>query len=249
MEEIKETIKKYWDEKSENYDDTPGRSGLPEVWKNILYNTFGDKPKRILDVGTGTGFLAILLAELGHNVVGVDLSRNMLMKAEYKAKTKNVNINFIECDAENLPFEDNFFDAVITRHLLWTLPHPPKAVNEWKRLVKNSGKVVVIDGKWIENTYKAKIKRFIGNLAIITYKRRNPWKSNSIYNKKEINKKLPYYGGFNPDEVVYLFKNIGLTDISVKDLKWVKDELNMKTHSLCKMAWGTNSYFLVEGYK
>lgn len=249
MDNIKEHIKKYWDSKSESYDSTPGRSGLLEIWKELLHDVFGDKNKRILDVGTGTGFLAILLAELGHDVVGVDLSEKMLKKAEEKAEKRNVNIEIMVGDAENLPFEDNSFDAVINRHLLWTLPNPQKAINEWKRVVKNGGKVVAIDGKWMENNYEAKIRKLIGQIAIVLYKRRNPWKYHSIYDEKKINKKLPFYGGSNPEDVIDLFKNANLTNISVKDLKWIREELNKGTPYLCKIAWKNKTYFLVEGYK
>ena len=144
MENIKEQIKKYWDMRSETYDNSPGHSGLPEVWKKVLHETFGDKKLRILDVGTGTGFLAILLAELGHDVVGIDLSERMLERAKKKADEKGLDIEFMIADAENLPFDDGEFDAVINRHLLWTLPNPQKAINEWSRVIKRGGKVVAI---------------------------------------------------------------------------------------------------------
>jgi ubiquinone/menaquinone biosynthesis C-methylase UbiE len=249
MENIKEQIKKYWDMRSETYDNSPGHSGLPEVWRNVLYETFGDKKLRILDVGTGTGFLAILLAELGHDVVGIDLSEKMLERAKKKADEKGLDIEFMIADAENLPFDDGEFDAVINRHLLWTLPNPQKAINEWSRVVKKGGKVVAIDGRWREKTLEEKIRRFIGQIAILIYERRNPWKMMSIYEKEGINKKLPFYGGSKPENIVNLFKNANLANISVRDLKWIREELNKNYPLLYRIAWKNKSYYLVEGYK
>ncbi|EHP89178.1 class I SAM-dependent methyltransferase [Methanotorris formicicus] len=249
MEDVKRHIKNYWDVRSETYDNSPGHSGLPEVWKKVLYEICGNKKLRILDVGTGTGFLAILLAELGHEVVGIDLSEKMLERAREKADKKGLDIEFMIADAENLPFDDGEFDVVVNRHLLWTLPNPQKAINEWSRVVRPRGKVVAIDGKWMEKTFEEKIRKFIGQIAIMIYQKRNPWNSKSIYEKEEINKKLPFYGGSNPEDIVNLFKNANLTNISVKNLKWIREELNKETPYLYKIAWKNKSYFLVEGYK
>ncbi|ENN96553.1 type 11 methyltransferase [Methanocaldococcus villosus KIN24-T80] len=249
MEDVKECIKKYWDIRSESYDNSPGHSGLPEVWRSVLYDIFGDKKLRILDVGTGTGFLAILLAELGYEVVGIDLSERMLEKAKNKANKKGLDIEFMIADAENLPFNDEEFDAVINRHLLWTLPNPHRAINEWSRVVRKGGKVVVIDGRWKEETLEEKIRKAIGQVAIIIYERRNPWKNMDIYEKKGINKKLPFYGGSNPEDVINLFKRANLSNISVRDLKWIREKLNKNVPLLYRIAWKNKSYFLVEGYK
>lgn len=82
---------------------------------------------RVLDIGTGIGVIASLLAERGHFVIVVDLSENMLGKAK-KTRTSNLSVEFGNCVAENLPFKDNSVDAVISRHLLWTLPKPKKAL-------------------------------------------------------------------------------------------------------------------------
>ncbi len=103
---IKERIRSYWDARGREYDRSPGHSSLPEVWKDVLSKVF-EKESRILDVGTGTGFIALLLAELGHEVVGVDLSKGMLEVARKKAEKRGLQIEFKFGDAENLPFADN----------------------------------------------------------------------------------------------------------------------------------------------
>ena len=97
-------------------------------------------------MGTGTGFLAILFAEMGHKVTGVDLSEGMLEKAKQNADNMGLEIDLFHGDAENLPFEDCSFDLVVNKYLLWTLQEPACAVCEWKRVLKPGGMIFAIDG-------------------------------------------------------------------------------------------------------
>lgn len=84
----------------------------------------------------GTGFFALLFAEMGHKVTGVDLSAGMLKKAKYNADNMGLKIDFFHRDAEYLPFENSSFDLVTNKFLLWTLQQPSCAVREWKRVLK-----------------------------------------------------------------------------------------------------------------
>lgn len=107
------------------------------AWKGLLIEVLGDRELRVLDVGIGTGFIALLLAELGHEVIGVDISEEMLRIAREKARKLNIeNVEFHLADAEELPFPDNTFDAVVARHVIWALPNPEKAYSEWKRVLR-----------------------------------------------------------------------------------------------------------------
>ena len=240
-ESVKEQIRRYWDSRGKTYDRSPGHNSLPEVWKNVLASTF-KRRMRILDVGTGTGFLALLLAELGHEVVGVDLSKGMLEVARKKANNAGIEVEFKLGDAENLPFGDDSFDGVVCRHLLWTLPNPQKAVNEWARVAKH--KVVAIDGSWFNNSVLVKLRRFIGQLAIAIYERR-------LLNNygKEINEFLPLRGNSTPENVVEIFKKAGLSDIAVKDLSWIRRLMLKRQPFPYRLAWVSNGYFMVEGFK
>lgn len=78
------------------------------IEKEIKY----DKNIKILDIGCGTGRHSIELSKRGYAVTGVDLSESMLSQARKKALEKNVSVNFIQGDARNLPFQDEF-DLVI----------------------------------------------------------------------------------------------------------------------------------------
>ncbi len=239
---VKESIKRYWDARSKDYDRSPGHTDLPELWKRVLSNTFNEK-MRILDIGTGTGFLALLLAELGHEVVGIDLSEGMLRVAREKARKLGIKIEFELGDAENLPFDDESFDATICRHVLWTLPNPQKAIIEWCRVIKPGGKIVIIDGAWFDRSIAASLKRFIGRVGVAIYERRNPLR-NCPYRKM-----LPFYGTLTPEKVAEMLRNADFVDISVHDLSWIREAMLKRRPFFYRLAWSSKAYFMVEGFK
>ncbi|WP_202320173.1 class I SAM-dependent methyltransferase [Archaeoglobus neptunius] len=241
---VKDRIREYWDSRCHEYDSSPGHTSLPEVWRDILGKIFHRK-MRILDVGTGTGFVALRLAELGHDVTGIDLSEGMLSIAKTKATKAGLNVTFIVGDAENLPFDDESFDAVVCRHLLWTLPNPDKAVKEWARVVKPGGMVVAIDGKWTTCSMAAKLRSAIGRIAIAAYERR--WKKSHY--SREINKALPFYGGASGDVISDIFKGTGLKNVEVRDLSWIRERMLENLPFFYRLAWNGREYFAVIGVK
>lgn len=98
---------------------------------------------RVLDLGSGTGYPALLAAQtVGANgsVVGVDLAEHMLAVADRKAKRLDLhNVLFKTCDVTTLPFESASFDAVTSRFCLMFLPEIAKATAEIKRVLKPGG--------------------------------------------------------------------------------------------------------------
>ena len=72
----------------------------------------------------------------------------MMAEAGRKAVERGVSIRFAEADAEQLPFRAGSFDLAISRHLLWTLPHPEAAVDEWIRVLRPGGRLVVVDSQF-----------------------------------------------------------------------------------------------------
>ncbi|UXM85293.1 class I SAM-dependent methyltransferase [Methanococcus aeolicus] len=246
MNDVKDEVKTYWDFRSDSYDNSPGHAGFVDIWKTVLSETFSGK-KKILDVGCGTGFLSLILAELGHEVVGIDLSEGMLSKARKKADNLGLDIEFMIGDAENLPFKDVSFDAVINRHLLWTLPNPDKAIMEWGRVIKNNGKVVVMDGKWRKNSLDESLRTIFRYLAVAIHEKRNPFQNTGY--KEEVAKMLPFNGGTEPENIVKLFKKANLENTSIKDLSWIKETQKKNLSLLYRLSWGSSHYYLVEGFK
>ena len=149
---MEQRVKDYWTRRSHDFG---------TVRKNELENQMGQRwlheiqrflPEGgsldILDVGTGTGFFAILLAEKGHRVEGIDLTPAMLEEARTLAKQRNLDITFREMDAQNLAYPDGTFDVVISRNLTWTLPDPERAYASWFRVLKPGGVLLNFDAEY-----------------------------------------------------------------------------------------------------
>lgn len=102
---------------------------------------------RVLDLGSGTGYPALLAAQTvgaAGNVIALDLAESMLATAERKAKRLGLdNITFRTGDVSALPFEPSSFDAVTSRFCLMFLPEIPKAVGEISRVLKPGGYAAV----------------------------------------------------------------------------------------------------------
>ena len=103
---------------------------------------------RVLEVGTGPGFFAILLCELGYDVTAIDLTPAMLEEAKKNAGELAGEICWMEMNAEALDFADESFDAVVSRNLTWNLPHPERAYAEWTRVLKPGGLLLNFDANW-----------------------------------------------------------------------------------------------------
>nr|WP_233553851.1 class I SAM-dependent methyltransferase [Halococcus sp. IIIV-5B] len=122
--------------------------GQRDAWLAVLEKWAGEQPHKILDAGCGTGVISLLLAQLGHEVTGIDLSSEMLDRAREKAKRQSEPIDFYKGNVEDLSFADDTYDGVTARHLIWTLPNPEKALREWSRVVRPDGHLVLLEGHW-----------------------------------------------------------------------------------------------------
>ncbi|HIF92004.1 MAG: metalloregulator ArsR/SmtB family transcription factor [Myxococcales bacterium] len=104
---------------------------------------------RVADIGTGTGVLALELADLGLDVVGIDRSEAMLEAARQKWRAleqgKSGSVEFRVADAHDLPLESNSVDAAFAHMVLHSLEEPSRAVAEMARIVKPGGQVILVD--------------------------------------------------------------------------------------------------------
>src|SRR5947208_6245283 len=94
---------------------------------------------KVLDVACGTGNTAIPAARTGAAVTGVDIATNLLSQASARAAREQVNVEFKEGDAEDLPFGDATFDVVLTMFGAMFAPRPEKVAAEMLRVCKPGG--------------------------------------------------------------------------------------------------------------
>jgi SAM-dependent methyltransferase len=150
--DVQSKINDLWDGASREYDTRPSHGihdGRHEAaWKDALRALLPRPPADVLDVGTGTGVIALLLADLGYNVRGVDLSAGMLQQARIKAQSAGRDVRFEHGDAMDPGGPSASVDVVISRHVLWTLTDPARALRNWLHLLRPNGRLVIIDGLW-----------------------------------------------------------------------------------------------------
>lgn len=124
------------------------------LWRNKLVKWMNnDNPKETLDVATGTGDLAIAVEKgTGAKVVGLDLSQQMLNVGIVKIKKLNLDgkISMQKGDAENLPFEDNRFDAVSVAFGVRNFENLTKGLAELRRVVKENKSVYILEFSKVE---------------------------------------------------------------------------------------------------
>lgn len=153
LENTKKRVTKYWAKRSESFLQDKIRefhSELANRWITELqsYLPKDKKTLKILDIGCGTGFLTGLLAKMGHQVIGIDLTEEMIHYAHTFATMEAFDADFLVMDAEQLQFENESFDVVIARNVTWTLPHVEQAYQEWLRVLRPEGVLVNIDGNY-----------------------------------------------------------------------------------------------------
>ena len=142
----------YWDQAAASFDHEPDH-GLhdPQVlhaWTELLKTWLPAHKIAVLDVGCGTGSLSVILAGLGYSVTGIDLSPTMLAQARAKGKALGHPSVFHVMDAATPQFAAHSFDAIVCRHLLWTLPDPAQVLQTWTDLLKPGGRLMLIEGYW-----------------------------------------------------------------------------------------------------
>jgi SAM-dependent methyltransferase len=105
-----------------------------------------NKNDLVLDVATGTGNTALAFVPLVSHVTGIDMSPKMLERAKTRASTENIlNADFLEGDAEHLPFADSSFSIVTSRHAPHHFHNVPKFLSEVARVLKPRGRFVMSD--------------------------------------------------------------------------------------------------------
>jgi len=131
------------------------------------------KGTKILDVGCGVGQTATYIAsKIGANVTGIDINPNMIQRSKERAKKEGVTnlTTFKEADAQELPFPDNTYDAVITESVT-AFPHDKqKAVNEYARVTKPGGYIGLNESTWLKTPPPNEIVQWVSQEVGATVK-------------------------------------------------------------------------------
>ena len=150
MTDVHDQIRDFWDRDSHTYDDSTSHSASDPLeaaaWRAALRRALPDPGGRVLDVGAGTGALSLLAAELGYVVTALDLSEGMLSKARAKAEANGVELTFVVGPASEPP--PGPFDAIMERHVVWTMPDPVAVLRAWREVTVPGGRLVLFEGIW-----------------------------------------------------------------------------------------------------
>ena len=167
---LRDEIKAYWSIRAETFDLSPGHEIFSEeerrAWHRLVLKHLGQGEGRsALDLASGTGVVSHLLDDLGYRVTGLDWAEPMLERAKAKARTRGRAINFRMGDAESTMEADGAYDVITNRHLVWTLVDPKAAFVEWLRVLKPGGRVLIVDGDFVNVSFAEKLLKRVANWA------------------------------------------------------------------------------------
>lgn len=154
MDMLLERIGAYWDKRAVSYTDVIKKNLFGErerLWADMLISHFplnGSTELKVLDIGTGPGFYAMILAARGYHVTAVDYSEGMLNEARRNAGALAERIDFRRMDAQHLDLPDESFDVIVTRNLTWNLEDPVQAYRDWHRVLRPGGILLNFDANW-----------------------------------------------------------------------------------------------------
>jgi len=141
-----EVIKAKYNKKASSYDVAlgPMEKMMMGKWRKLLCSKANGL---VLEAGVGTG------ANLAHypednnieKVIGIDFSPKMLEVAKRKVSLAKVPVELLEADIQNLPFEDNIFDTIITACVFCSVPDPVLGFKELRRVIKPNGNLYLLE--------------------------------------------------------------------------------------------------------
>ncbi|RED25353.1 demethylmenaquinone methyltransferase [Flavobacterium cutihirudinis] len=182
----KEQVAQMFDNISGNYDNLNRviSFGIDVKWRKKVLKIVSDtKPKIILDIATGTGDLAILMAQTkADKIIGLDISAGMLEVGKKKVEEKKLSnvIDLVLGDSENIPFEENYFDAITVGFGVRNFENLEKGFAEILRVLKPNGVFVILETSVPDKTpYKQGYKFYSKNILPIIGKLFS--KDNSAY--------------------------------------------------------------------
>ncbi|MBM7442131.1 trifunctional class I SAM-dependent methyltransferase/NUDIX hydrolase/VOC family protein [Streptomyces sp. HB132] len=139
-----------WDAAADSFDEEPDHGlrdpAVRDAWARRMETWLPTARSTVLDLGCGTGSLALLVACQGHRVTAVDRSPRMVEQA--RAKLAGTGTEVLVGDAGDPPVGTQRFDVILARHTVWLLPDPAAALRLWFSLLRPGGRLVLVEGVW-----------------------------------------------------------------------------------------------------
>lgn len=156
--ELEETCA-YWNQRSSSF----GMDGTYlGAWADLIEEQLRGQnllPDRVLDVGCGTGALALTLSQRGYAVTGADFSSGMLEQARSNARARRVNVRLVQGTVDGMPFAPWSFDLIVNRNVLSNVAQADEALAHWYDLLTPGGMLVYFDSAWWHYLYDARLDR------------------------------------------------------------------------------------------
>lgn len=232
MNTLKEEIHAYWTQRAEGYSEYNQQEmadARRSMWKNKLLSLLeenfpGKNPEelKVLDVGTGPGFFALLLAEAGYQVTAADVTEEMLKEAKKNTGVFAEKITWKLSDAQKLELGDCEFDAVFSRNVTWNLENPGQAYEEWVRVLKPGGLLCNFDADWYGHLYdEEKRSGYEKDRQRVEEKNLEDYYTGTDIERMEaIARQVPLSRQKRPQWDVESLKNAGLTEVSCDTEVW-----------------------------
>lgn len=214
---LKEEIRSHWTTRSATFDQAFGHRIPPgperDAWLATIRRHLGDEPLRVLDVACGTGEVTGVLLELGHTVTGLDFSEAMVERARAKHRD-NRRARFLLGDAEGTLEADGTYDAVVCRHLVWTLTDPGAALRDWHRVLRPGGRLLVFDGDFVNLPRRGRIAKK-AMTWIARWAGPDRHRDGSLDEQHaRILRELPFSGGLTGEALMDLAREAGFGSVS-----------------------------------
>lgn len=244
---LKEEIREYWSKRSETFDQSAFHGmkapGEKDAWIKLLGSHI-DMPRgsKVLELAFGTGEVTSVLLALGHHVTGLDLVEAMLEKAKTKhASSKGLSLYL--GDAEDTREPDSSHDAIVMRHLVWTLVDPVSAFKDWFRVVRPGGRIVVVDGNFVETSLRKRCQRALSQFLERIQGTQSPtidWAAhNSIISRVYFNM------GLTPELLQRMLTEAGFDDFRIDSLEAVRSVQRRRAKLSDRLKLGLSDSFIL----
>jgi SAM-dependent methyltransferase len=117
--------------------------GIADAIEHCVVRLNPQSGERVLDLATGTGWTSRAIARRGATVTGVDIAADLLVAARAQAAAERLPIRYLPGDAENLPFDDAAFDAIVSTYGVMFASRPEDAARELARVCRPGGRIAL----------------------------------------------------------------------------------------------------------